>query len=65
MKVLTDKNLDDEKLKNIEIVRVSGANELAKFQNDADVFAICGSRAMAISAEKLNFPSFFFAYRLG
>jgi lactate dehydrogenase-like 2-hydroxyacid dehydrogenase len=57
MKVLTDKKLDNEKLKGIEIVKVSGPADLKNFQNDEAVFAICGSRAMAIEVSKLNFPS--------
>ena len=57
MKVLTDKKLDNEKLEGVEIIKISGPNDLAKFQNDEEIFAICGSRAMAIEASKLDFPS--------
>ena len=57
MIVLTDKRLDDDKLQGLEIVNISNVNDLEKYNNNSDVIAVCGSRAMAIKAANLNFPS--------
>lgn len=56
MIVLTDKKLNTEKLDGISIVKVSTPRELEKYNNNSEIIAICGSRAMAIAAAELNFP---------
>lgn len=57
MIVLTDKTLTTEMLSEISIVNVSTPKELEKYNNNDEIIAICGSRAMAVVAAKLNFPT--------
>ena len=58
MKVLTDKLLDVQVLQPLgaEVLHVKG-RELATYDGDTDVAVICGSRAMAIEAAKMNLPA--------
>ena len=57
MIILTNKTLNSEKINNAQVIKLSSSKELDNYNNNSDVVAICGSRAMAIQAEKLNFPS--------
>lgn len=57
MIVLTDKKLDTEKFDGIGVINISGVKNLEKYNNSNEVVAICGSRAMAVAAAKLNFPT--------
>ncbi len=57
MIVLTDKKLNTEELDSISVVKISTPKDLEKYNNNAEIIAICGSRAMAIAAAKLNFPA--------
>ena len=57
MIVLTDKKLNTDCLKEIEVINISKVNDLEKYNNNSDVIVICGSRAMAIKTATLNFPS--------
>lgn len=56
MLVLTDKKLYAEKI-DAEIVTVSGTKDLEKYSGNGDVEVICGSRAMAVAVNKMDFPS--------
>ncbi len=56
MIVITDKKLNSQKL-NAEIISVSSVAELEKYSGNDKIAVICGSRAMAIAANKMNFPS--------
>ena len=57
MIVLTDKKLNIDCLKEIEVINISRVNDLEKYNNNSDVIAICGSRALSIKTANLNFPS--------
>ncbi len=56
MTVLLDKKFNIESAKGVNIIKISTPKDLEKYEN-SEVVAICGSRAMAIAADKLNFPN--------
>lgn len=55
--VLTDTSLNDEELPaDVQVENVS-LKSIDSFEHNSDVVAIVGSRALAIKAEKMDFPS--------
>ena len=59
MIVLSDKKLNKEKIESrgAKVEYVSGVKQLSKYNNNSDVVAVCGSRAMAIKCVDMNLPS--------
>ena len=58
MLVLTDKKLNETEFsKDVKVIKLNSCAELKNYSGSADVVALCGSRAMAITAEKMDFPS--------
>lgn len=56
MKVLLDKRFDLAPINGVEIIKISTPKDLENYEN-SEVSVICGSRAIAAAAEKLNFPN--------
>ena len=55
--VLTDKDLDNSVfLSDVQVIKIT-YKTMKAFNHNSDVVAIAGSRAMAIKAEKMDFPS--------
>lgn len=55
--ILTDKLLDGYRFPDDVVVRNCSIKHLEQYNNNSDVVAIAGSRAMAIKAAKMNLPS--------
>lgn len=55
--VLTNKSLSTYDFPADTVVKTVTSDQLENFNNNQKVVAICGSRAMAIKCEKMNFPS--------
>ena len=55
--ILSDKELNIEEFGSDVIVKRISYKTLDEYKNNADVVAIAGSRAMAIKAVNMNFPS--------
>lgn len=58
MLVLTDKKLNEIALADdVKVIKLNSVAELKGYSGSDEVVALCGSRAMAIAAEKMEFPS--------
>lgn len=58
MLVLTDKKLNETALsEDVKVIKLNSVAELKGYSGSDEVVALCGSRAMVIAAEKMEFPS--------